>query len=64
MSIGHRLRTALLWIPLILGAFAGAPMRPEEIEELMHSLNQQKITLVVPGESENEDGSLEIPEPP
>jgi hypothetical protein len=39
-------------------------MRPEEIEELMHSLNQQKITLVVPGESENEDGSLEIPEPP
>lgn len=64
MSIRQRLRTSLLCIPLILGAFAGVPMRPEEIEELMHSLNQQKITVVVRGDSENEDGNPNIPEPP
>lgn len=61
MSIRQRLRAALLCIPLILGAFAGVPMRPEEIEELMHSLNQQKITVVVRGDSENEDGNPNIP---
>ena len=33
-------------------------MRPEEIEELMHSMNQQKIVVTVDDESENGDGTL------
>ena len=30
-------------------------MKPEEIEELMHNLNAPKITVAIPGESENGD---------
>jgi len=33
-------------------------MRPEEIEELMHSMNQQKIVVTVEDDSENGDGNL------
>ena len=53
MSIKHRLRTLMLCVPLLLGAFAGMPMRPEEIQELLHSTNQQKIVHVIK-EEENE----------
>ncbi len=56
MSFKHKLRSLLLCIPLLLGALGGMPMRPEEIEELMHSMNQQRIEYVVPLESENGDG--------
>jgi hypothetical protein len=31
-------------------------MRPEEIEELMHNLNQLKNTVIIPDESEKGDG--------
>jgi hypothetical protein len=31
------------------------PMRPEEIEELMHSANQQKIVVTISDDSENGD---------
>lgn len=48
MSIKGRLRTLLLCLPLLLGAFSGMAMRPEEIEELMHSMNQQKIMQTIP----------------
>ena len=54
MSIKRRLRTLLLCLPLLLGAFAGMPMRPEEVEELMHNCNEQKITMTI-RESENGD---------
>jgi hypothetical protein len=55
VSIKRRLRTLLLCLPLLLGAFAGMPMRPEEIEELMHSANQQKIVVTINDDSENGD---------
>jgi hypothetical protein len=29
------------------------PMRPEEIEELMHNMNQQKVVVTIDEESEN-----------
>lgn len=58
MAIKHRLRTVLLCLPLLLGAFSGMSMRPEEIEELMHSMNQQKIVVTVEDDSENGDGNL------
>lgn len=58
MSIKYRLRTLFLCLPLLLGAFSGMPMRPEEIEELMHNRNQQKIVVTVDDESENGDDTL------
>jgi hypothetical protein len=53
--IKRRLKTLLLCLPLLMGAFAGMPMRPEEIEELMRSCNQQKITMTIRDESEDGD---------
>ncbi len=50
MSVTYGLRTLLLCLPLLLGAFAGMPMRPEEIEDLLHSANQQKIVHVISDE--------------
>jgi hypothetical protein len=62
VSIRSRLRTLLLCIPLLLGAFSGMPMRPEEIDELMHSMNQQKITRTIP--EGKGDGVPPLPELP
>ena len=62
MSFKRKLRSVLLCIPLLLGAFGGMPMRPEEIEELMHSMNQQKIEYVIPLESNNGDGLPKLPD--
>jgi hypothetical protein len=56
----HRLRTLLLCLPLLIGAFGGIQMRPEDIEDLMHSMNQQKIVVSVNDESENGDDTLPI----
>jgi hypothetical protein len=58
VSIKHRLRTLFLCLPLLLGALSGMAMRPEEIEELMHSMNQQKIVVTIDNESENGDEPL------
>jgi hypothetical protein len=57
VSMKHKLRTLLLCLPLLVGSLIGAPMRPEEIEELMQSMNQQKIAYTIPDESENGDDS-------
>jgi len=51
----HKLRTLLLCLPLLVGLLMGSPMRPEEIEELMQRMNQQKIAHTIPDESENGD---------
>ena len=55
MSIKHLLRTFVICFSLMVGVLGGVAMKPEEIEELMHSLNQPKITVTIPGESENGD---------
>ena len=53
MSFNHRLRSLLLCVPLLFGALGGMPMRPEEIEDLMHTMNQQKIVVTVDDEGNN-----------
>jgi len=58
MSIKGLLRTLLVCLPLAFGSLAGIPMRPEEIEDLMHHLNQPKITVMVPDDSENGDDTI------
>ena len=55
MSIKHKLRTLMLCLPLLAGSFFGVPMRPEQVEELMLSLNQPKIAYAIPDDSENGD---------
>jgi len=57
VSIKHLLRTLLVCLPLAAGSLAGVPMKPEEIEELMHNLNQPKMTVTIPDDSENGDGT-------
>jgi hypothetical protein len=54
MLINRKLRTIMLCLPLLLGSLAGAPMTPEEIENLLHATHQQKIAYVL--EDEEEDG--------
>ena len=51
----HRLRTLLMCLPLLVGSVIGAPMRPEQIEELLQNMNQQTIAHIIPDESENGD---------
>jgi len=58
VSIKRRLRMLVLCLPLLMGAGFGMPMRPEEIEELMHSANQQTITDTIPGEKETPDETI------
>jgi hypothetical protein len=52
------MRMLLLCLPLLLGAGIGMPMRPEEIEELMQSTNQQTITCTIPGDRETADETI------
>jgi hypothetical protein len=59
VSIKNLLRTLAICLPLMVGIIGGVPMKPEEIEELMHNLNQPKITVTIPGESENGDEPIE-----
>lgn len=61
VSIKHLLRTLAVCLPLMIGSLSGVPMKPEEIEELMHNLNQPKLTITVPGESENGDDPIDDP---
>ena len=37
---------------LQMGVLAGVPMRPEQIKELMHQMNQPTIAHVLPSEEE------------
>ena len=59
MRLPPRLRTVLVCTMLEFAALAGVPMRPEEIQELMRTMNQPKLAQVIPYESEHGDGDPE-----
>jgi hypothetical protein len=44
----------VLCLPLLLGAGIGMPMRPEEIEELIHNTNQQAIACTIAANKQKE----------
>jgi hypothetical protein len=44
----RRLRTLLCCAVLQIGALVGVPMRPEQIRDLMHDLNQPKAAQTNP----------------
>jgi hypothetical protein len=52
VSLKKRLRVVVVCAILQLGVMVGAPMRPDEIEELMHQMNQPKMAHVLPPEGE------------
>ena len=59
MSFKKRLRVFLACAGLELGVLMGVPMRPDQIEELMHQMNQPKLAHVL----RNEDDAGEPPDP-
>ena len=54
----QRFRKILLLLALWVGAQMGAPMRPEEIEELMRTMNQPKLVRKFAEEEERGDDPL------
>ena len=56
MRVPARLRTILVCSMLEFAALLGLPMRPEEIEELMRTLNEPKVARTIPSEADNDDG--------
>jgi len=55
MSLASRLRVVFICAALQLGVFSGVPMRPEQIQELMHQMNQPKLAHVLPADEEGGD---------
>lgn len=55
MSLKERLRVLFACACLQLGVLAGVPMRPEQIREVMHQMNQPTIAHVLPSEEEAGD---------
>ncbi len=51
----QRLRSVFLCLVLCAALGMGAPMRPEEIEELMRAMNQPKIVHTLPDETDDGD---------
>ncbi len=53
MSLRKILRMVFVCCGLEVGALAGVPMRPEQIEELMHQMNVPKLAHALPAEDED-----------
>lgn len=58
MLIKHKLRMLLLYLPLLAGSLSGVPMLPEDIDQIMEALNQERIEYVIPDDSENGDDTI------
>ena len=58
MRVPLRLRTILVCSMLEFAALTGSPMRPDEIEELMYTMNQPKLARTTPKESERSDDEV------
>ena len=56
MSWKKKLRVLVACMTLEMGVLFGVPMRPEQIEELMHQMNQPKLAHVLKEEADGGDG--------
>ncbi len=54
MSFKSRLRLLTVCVILEMGALCNVPMRPEEIQELLHQIHEPKLAHVLP--SDDDDG--------
>jgi hypothetical protein len=59
VSLKERLRVLVACLTLEFGVIIGAPMRPDEIRELMHQMNQPTLAHVLPSEEEAGDDPSE-----
>ena len=55
MSLEEKLRVLFACATLQFAVLMGAPMRPDEIRELMHQMNQPTLAHVLPSEEEAGD---------
>jgi hypothetical protein len=55
VSLKKKLRVLLACAALEFGVLMGAPMRPDEIQELMHQMNQPKLAHVLRNEDDAGD---------
>lgn len=62
MSPQPRLRTLMVCLMLEFGALTGITMRPEQIQELMHTMNQPKTAHTIPDEREKGDDRDDDPD--
>lgn len=61
MFLKKKLRVLLACAALEMGVVMGVPMRPEQIQQLMHQMNQPTLAHVLRREDEAGDDS---PDPP
>lgn len=59
-----KLRILVACLTLEVGVVFGVPMRPDEIRELMHQMNQPKLAHVLKDEDQAGDGEGEGEQPP
>lgn len=55
MRVRERLRAMLVCATLQIGVIWGVPMRPEQIQALMHAMSQPQLAHVIPEEDEEGD---------
>ena len=55
MSPKQRLRVLLACAALEFGVLIGAPMRPDQIQELMHQMNQPTLARILRSEDDAGD---------
>lgn len=55
MSIKQALRSLLFTGAVGVGLALGAPLNPNQIEELLHQLNQPKVAHVIRQQNEDDD---------
>ena len=61
VSLRKKLRVLLACAALEVGVMMGVPMRPEQIKELMHQMNQPALAHVLKEEGESGDDPLDAP---
>jgi hypothetical protein len=58
VSLKLKLRMLLLYLPLLAGSMSGVPMRPEDMDQILGTMNQERIEYVIPDDSENGDDTI------
>jgi hypothetical protein len=60
MSLASRLRVIVVCVALEMGVLNGVPMRPDEIQDLMHQMNQPKVARQLPSEDDEGDNPKSV----
>jgi hypothetical protein len=55
-TITKKWKRAVLMLPLAFLTMSGVPVNPEEIERLLHVMNETKVEFTIPDESDSGDG--------